>query len=253
MSAVIFASVALLTTSTLVSTLRLQTTNKQNQLITTGGKRALDTMREDILSTSKSSLTNVVRIHQLSQTLSFTDPLQINQYTPNDTLLALVVPQRAADGTPTGTNELHVYCAELQGVSIGASRTMLGKRIARYVLPSTAVEGSTPNPDVCIPSSIQSLYNLSAPPTAQYLTDQDAQVVELRFFPVWATTSAIPTSYVVDPPAIRIELTLQYNPFNVPLASTVEQRVSDKANTSPPLVLRSLISRSAAYSVNAQP
>lgn len=258
MSAVIFASVALLTTSTLISTLRLQAATKQNQYISISAKSALDTMEQDILRSAKGT-TNGARIMLLNQTHNYGNASNPGiAFEPDDTLLALAVPQRALDGTPSTTAfEIHVYCAELQ-VPPGSTNIALGKRVARYVLPYGAATGTqfvgVPTVNACLPASIQTLYNLPSPPVAQYLTDQNAEVINLRFSPVWSSgASTPPADYMVDPAGVRIELSMQYNPFNTLLNTTLEQRASDQQSVIPPLVLRALVSRSAAYTVNAQP
>jgi prepilin-type N-terminal cleavage/methylation domain-containing protein len=255
-ASVVFITVALLATGTLVSTIRIQGSHKQSQTVSLEAATVLSAIKYDI----ESSGTNTLRTYTFANTYTYGAPntTLVPSATPDDSALIVVVPVRDATGAvlQPATTETHVYCAELQNVN-GTQAT--GKRIVRYVLGSTLTYNpagaKTAAPSICSDSFISQAFlpiSLSMP-QKEYLTDAYFEVHNLRFWPAWSfvVNANPPTYYDVNPDGIRTELVGQYNAANgASLLSTVETRFSAASYAPPPLVFRSLTGRKRSYKIN---
>ena len=248
-SSVVFITVALLATGTLVSTVRMQSTHKQSQNISVQASGILAAIKYDI----QASGNNTLRTYVLTDTHSYTAPTTdlLPSATPDDTALIVVVPQRSATGIDPVKTETHVYCAELQNATVANSAgTFTGKRMVRYVIKSSVYDPTktvAALQSICNPTFIQTVFSPLAPDSTEYLTDQYAEVYNLRFWPVWSSVAST-TNYDVNPDGIRTELTIEYSLANA--ATGIETRISDARYAPTPLVFRTLVGRNKPYSVN---
>lgn len=167
-------------------------------------------------------------------------------YPKRDSLVAMRLYPRGVDGLPDITQPLYtaVYCSEVSG-----DASQLGqRRLARYTLNgSAALNSSATFNKSCTASDIAALFNGASVGAAEYLTDVSLESLNLRAWPVTATSLTAGQYYDTNPSAIRLEWTARYNPNNQG-AQVKEQRANDK--NIPPTILRMTVSRLTQIGVN---
>jgi len=246
-AATVFVVVAVLATSAISGSIQVGSQTKHAHLLTTQTQNVMSELEQEIAHAPAIGSQSYPVIDEFS----LTDTQNTNWVSAsNDDLLIVTTEQTDGKGGYLPSSLVkYVYCPELQISNItNPGQTVFGKRLVRYTLAtltSTPQAGRVAGTNWCTASSVAALFNDTIAAT-DYLTDPTFEVLGFRVWPSWASgqTPAVGQVYDKDPAAVRVQLSIRYNPANA--SSGVEEVRSNQANQSP-LTLQRVFSRSNPF------
>jgi prepilin-type N-terminal cleavage/methylation domain-containing protein len=241
-AAAIFSGVAVISTSTVTSTVRLQQSEKQSQQIAVQLNQVAQVVHDAVEHASAPDATTPTL--QVLELTGGADPYWPSNY--NDDLLTVV--PLSSDGQGEYLNQHNdrlVICPELQYDDSSPAK-VIGKRLVEFTIsPYSVVADVTrvSQNNYCSKASLASLFNVSGASVSGpiYLTEPNVLINNFRAWPLWVLPDSPPggnqSLYDVDPNGIRFEVTGQYSLSNT---LTSQQTTEARANSTafPQIVVR---------------
>lgn len=241
--------IASLATANAVVTARLFQIQRRSNDVTGQIQRVADEISKDfeesVISGKSFGNTNA-NVHILTNGQITADGTK-----PPSSIIYLIRPSQSVAGLNSSINYIRTYCLIDNAGSLRLVRYQ--KQFDDHKFIGSAVSGvpyncSAANLALQTKNDLQLTF-ATTPDETQYLTDPSIKINYLRILPVWAADKAIGENYDLDPPAISIEISAEYDPNNDP-SNTDEIRDDIKQYESKPIIYHTIASRCKLFSTS---